>query len=276
MIDLHTHTTASDGSLSPSLLVKSAKKVGLSAIAITDHDTVAAFERLEEVEGLEVIRGIELTVFEERYRDIHVLGLFIDPSSQALIKKLKELKEARLEQKKATVKRLQELGYDIGWQEVEAEARGSVGRPHIAKVLVKKGYFESVNEVFDRLLAFGKPAYVERTSWLSLEEAAALIESAGGLSFLAHPYLYPYHIQELVAAFKEAGGRGVEVYYDYVRNRKLSEQESASACALARQLAERHNLLKSGGSDFHGESKGQVLGEFKVEERVLEEIKAAL
>jgi 3',5'-nucleoside bisphosphate phosphatase len=283
MIDLHAHTTASDGSLGFDELVAEAKRAGLKALAVTDHDNVQSARRITGRESLEVIPGIELSVFDHAlgYEDIHVIGLFIDPENKALNLKLNTL--GREEQKKATVAKLNELGYSITYEEVRAKSQGVVGRPHIAMVLMEKypGEFPKMADAFNKLLARGKPACIGRESGFGLGEAISLIHAAGGLSFLCHPFIYPYESEKLAKDYKALGGDGMEVYYDYVANRPgvpITYGENDSLKAKAAALAARYGLLESGGSDFHGKGKRghQQLGIFTAPDDVLERIKAAL
>ncbi len=298
MIDLHMHTKASDGDLLFEQLVAEAAKAGLRAIAITDHDTTKSAMEITGKEPLEVIPGIELSVFDHGlgYLDVHMLGLFIDPAHPSLLSKFKVLKKQREGQKKEMISKIASLGYDITFEEVLARASGSVGRPHIAQVLAEKypGDFPSFKSVFDKLIANGKPAYVDRKDDLSIREAVRLIHDAGGLSFLAHPFLYGYDLNKLVGDFRREGGDGIEVYYDYesnidrrivsehdrpdhFRNIMLSENfsnrfmfEKGSA------LASRFGLLECGGSDFHGPSMNQKPGRFGAPDEVLERLKREL
>ncbi len=283
MIDLHTHTSASDGTLSLRELVAEAKRVKLRALAVTDHDTVASASRIGKPGGIRLIPGIELTVFDERlgYEDIHVLGLFIDCKEKRLRAKLGSLGKAREKQKRATVRILRELGYGITFAEVRAEAAGSVGRPHIARVLMRKhpAEFPSISSVFDKLLSRGKKAYVGRDAGFGLKEAISLIRGAGGLSFVAHPLLYPYDSEELLADFKECGGDGIESYYDYRSNRpsvRITKRENEKIIRRYSSLACDLGLLECGGSDFHGANKGHKLGSFGAPDGVLDPLEQAL
>jgi hypothetical protein len=284
MLDLHTHTTASDGSLSLEELVKAAKKAGLKAIAVTDHDNIRSTKRItaRTGTGIEVIPGVELTVYDYPlgYLDIHVLGLFINPKNRALNSKLAKLEKEREEQKKATVARLAELGYKITFAEVKKKAKGAVGRPHIAMVLAEKypAEFRSVGEVFAKLLGRGKPAYLERRTGFSLRQAISLIHDAGGLAILAHPLIYPYELEKLAGDFRRLGGDGMETHYDYLANQpeaKRTEAENAGLITKGSSLAKKLGLLESGGSDFHGVNKGQVLGGFGAPDTFLAPLKAA-
>jgi hypothetical protein len=284
MLDLHTHTTASDGSLSLEELVKGAKKAGLKAIAITDHDNIRSAKRISPRAGtgVEVIPGVELTVYDYPlgYLDIHVLGLFINPKNRTLNSKLAKLEKEREAQKKATVARLVELGYKITFAEVQKKAKGVVGRPHIAMVLAEKypAEFRSVGDVFAKLLGRGKPAYLERRTGFSLRQATSIIHDAGGLAILAHPFIYPYEPEKLAGDFRRLGGDGLETHYDYVANQpeaKRTAAENDRLIADGSSLAKKLGLLECGGSDFHGVNKGQVLGGFGAPDTLLAPLKAA-
>jgi hypothetical protein len=282
MIDLHTHTTASDGSLSFEELVSQAKAAGIKAISITDHDTVASAIRITGKEPIEVIPGIELSVFDQAagYMDIHILGIYIDPKNKVLNSKLKAITVARENQKKETIAKVKSLGYDVTFEEVKAKAKGSIGRPHIAQVLVEKypQEFPSIQSAFDKLLGNDKPGYAERQIGFSMKEAISLIHSAGGLAFLAHPYIYKYDIEQLIADFEYADGDGLEVYYDYIRNQpeaRLTDTQNNELIAHVRALAAVGGFLMSGGSDFHGPGKAQTLGTFGAPDEFLDKIKAA-
>ncbi len=227
-----------------------------------------------------------------------MLGLFIDPKNKTLNSKLKTLETERLDQKKATVAKLQELGYKISFDEVQAKAKGTVGRPHIARVLVEKYHkkIPTIDSAFEQLLGRGKPAYLERESEFGFIEAIDLVHAAGGLAILAHPFVYPYDPQELANTFKAYGGDGIEVYYDYISNRPeklITETQNTNTVRArnenaaiisgpdrvaeletrARLLAARCGLLESGGSDFHGKTKGQRLGRFGAPDELLIKLK---
>jgi len=283
MIDLHAHTNASDGTLAFEELVAEAKRGGLRALAITDHDNVQSAVKITGKEPLEVIPGIELSVFDHPlgYEDVHVLGLFIDPKSESLNSKLDAL--GREEQKKATVAKLNELGYKITFEEVKAKSQGVVGRPHIAMALMEKypAEFPKMADAFNKLLGRGMPAYVGREAGFGLGEAISLIHGAGGLAFLCHTFIYPYDAEKLVSDFKRLGGDGLEAYYDYQANRPgvpITAEENLRLIEMAKSLAEKNGLIESGGSDFHGKGKRghQHLGEFGAPDDVLPRIKSAL
>jgi len=282
MIDLHAHTTASDGTLSFEELVAEAERGGLKALAITDHDNVQSAKKITGHEPLEVIPGIELSVFDHAlgYEDVHVIGLFIDTGNKTLNAKLNTL--GREEQKRATVAKLNELGYKITFEEVRAKSEGVVGRPHIAMALMEKypAEFPTMADTFYKLLGRGKPACIGREAGFGLAEAINLIHAAGGLAILCHPFIYPYDAGRLAADFKGLGGDGMEVYYDYCANRPAvptSEEENGRLCTLAHSLSLKLGLLPSGGSDFHGKGKRgyQRLGQFGAPDDVLSALKGA-
>ncbi|MDD5172018.1 MAG: PHP domain-containing protein [Candidatus ainarchaeum sp.] len=282
MIDLHMHTTASDGTLSFEQLVAEAERGRLKAIAITDHDNVQSARKITGKEPLEVIPGIEISTYDSQlgYEDVHIIGLFIDPRNRVLNKKIDSL--GREEQKKATIDKLRDMGYDITFEEVKAKADGVVGRPHIAMVLMEKypKEFPLMVDAFKKLLGRGKPAYVAREAGFGVGEAIDLIHTAGGLSFLCHPFIYPYDAKTLVSDFNRMGGDGLEVYYDYVANRPevpITYADNNKLIAWTQALAKEHGLLVTGGSDFHGAGKRghQKLGEFGAPDEVLERIKDA-
>jgi predicted metal-dependent phosphoesterase TrpH len=282
MIDLHTHTDASDGSLSFGQLVNEARRAGLKAIAVTDHDNVESAKKITGREPLEVIPGVELSVFDHKlgYEDVHVLGLFINPKHRTLNSKLAVLIRQREEQKREMIAILNGLGYEITFDEVSALAKWGVGRPHIARLLVSKypSDFPTVQDAFDKLLGTGRPAYTIRKNGFGLGEAISIIRQAGGISVLAHPLLYPYDADKLVSDFKRLGGTALETYYDYATNAPRRGNELGGLKGLRRKavlLAKRHGLLESGGSDFHGESKAQKLGAFGAPDARLPALKSA-
>jgi hypothetical protein len=284
MIDLHTHTTASDGTSTFEELVTEAERVNLKAIAITDHDNILSAKKIPGAKSsVELIPGIEITVFDDEfgYKDIHVLGLFIDVKNKKLNAKLAQLAREREKQKIATVEKLRELGYDITFEDVKSEAKGVIGRPHIAKALLRKhaDEFDSISMIFVKLLARGEKAYVNREAGFSLRETITLIRESSGISILAHPDICGYDPKKLLSDFKSCGGNGVEVYYDYITNRpdvKITESENKRITGRYRALAGEFGLLESGGSDFHGENKGQVLGRFGAPDGILPKLKSAL
>lgn len=281
MIDLHTHTNASDGSFSLEELLKMAESAGLKAIAITDHDTVESARKLSKTKSkMELIPGVEISVYDNKlgYIDLHVIGLFIDPENKKLISTLERLANEREEQKRSIIKELNRLGYQITYDEAKANAAGSFGRPHIAKVLMERypEEFPTMASVFDKLLEQGKPAFKSRKAFFCLDEAIELIHRAGGLAILAHPKVYRYDLEKLLLDFKRLGGDGIETCYDYYSNyprygyNKLANRLIGEEMKL---LARKYGFLESGGSDFHSEAKGSELG-YKVPDSILADLKA--
>ncbi len=270
MIDLHTHTTSSDGIFTFEDLVQEAHSRKLNAIAITDHDTLESAKKITCSEPLRVIPGIEISIFDDyyNYMDVHMLGLFIDPNSKRLVQKLDELKIQRLSQKKEMISLLNEQGYEVTLEDVLEFASGTVGRPHIGKALMKiyPKEFPTLQSTFDRLIGNGKPAYLPRKDHFRLKDAISLVHAAGGLSFLAHPFLNKCDIKQLVFDFKEEGGDGIESYYDY-----SFYFPGPPMIPKGRRMARDFELLECGGSDFHG-TKGPWLGEFDVPDELLENI----
>ncbi|WAM34524.1 PHP domain-containing protein [Caldicellulosiruptor morganii] len=272
MIDLHIHTTISDGTYSPEEVVLLAKEKGLSAIAITDHDTTdgvkMAVKKGQDV-GIKVISGVEISADFEI--EMHILGLFIDVDNTLLQGKLKMLEMFRKERNPKIIEKLRKMGYDISMEDVERVAAGDViGRPHIARVLVQKGYFEDTKAVFENLLGFGKPAYVKKEK-LKPYEAIEAIKKAGGLAILAHPHRYLYleeGPEDVFEELKEYGLDGIEVYHS-----DHTDRETKQLFEIARKL----DFLISGGSDFHGANKpdiemGRGRGNLNVGEEILEEL----
>jgi len=259
VIDLHVHTTASDGTMSPTEVVRYAKKKGLLAIAITDHDTIEGIEEgLEEgnKQGLEVIPGVELSVDFPK-GTMHLLGYLIDHTSIELVDKLTILQQARSERNLKMIEKLRGLGIEIDLSEVkETPEHGQIGRPHVAYTLVKKGYAQSIQDAFERYLRKGGPAYVEKFR-LSAEEAINVIRAAGGITVLAHPFTLnqsqPHEFDAVIGALKQQGLDGIEIHYP---------EHSEGQKKHYRDVAQQYGLLITGGSDFHGLTKDDVdLGE---------------
>lgn len=250
-IDLHTHTTASDGSLTPSQLVRYAKEKGLKAIAITDHDTIEGNEEAIEEgkrEGIFVIPGVEISV-DYSPGSMHLLGYFIAIEDTALKEKLTLLQDSRADRNPKIIEKLNELGLVITYDEVIQESGGGqVGRPHIAQVLMKKGYTKSIQEAFNKYLGKGAPAYRDKFR-LGTEEAIIMITNAGGIPVLAHPFtLFCNNSDEFEVLLKKLvnqGLQGLEVYYSEHNQRQTSQYL---------KLAKRYNLVITGGSDFHGKN----------------------
>ncbi|MCS6802044.1 MAG: PHP domain-containing protein [Chloroflexota bacterium] len=244
LVDLHLHTTASDGALSPVELVHRCAAAGVRVMAITDHDStegvrpaMAAAEPL----GITVIAGTELNT-DAADGEVHILGYFVDLDSPAFQEALLAARDARVGRAKAMLAKLDALGMPLSFERVRALAgEGAIGRPHVAQALVEAGYVETIAEAFERYLGRNGPAYAEGMR-LSPREAVRLIRAAGGLPVLAHPS-FVADPEATVAALVPEGLAGVEVFY-----REYGEAERARFGALAR----RFGLLQTGGSDFHG------------------------
>ena len=274
LIDLHTHSLKSDGSMTPAEVVREAKRAGIAAIALSDHDTVDGIrEAVAEGEkiGVEVIPAIEFSV--QSKTETHILGYFIDIENPDLLKTLKEVVDLRIERNYVTCQRLNELGFDITIEEVRALAPNNfVGRAHFARVLMDKGYTKSVKEGFDLYMTSGKYAYCEKQR-LTARNAVELIGKCGGISFLAHPHLTKLGDDELKEFLKELKGFGLSGLEGYYTDYTPEMQEKYQA--MAKELG----LLISGGTDFHAAMKphisiGTGLGNMKIPYSVLEAMKA--
>ena len=271
-IDLHTHTTASDGSYAPAEVVAMAGQAGLSAVAITDHDTTAGVaEALAAGENLslEVVPGVELSVNHDRLGSLHILGYWIRPGHPDLAGRLEDIRGGRGKRNERIIARLAELGCPLDLEEVEKIAGGDViGRPHLAQAMQNRGYVKSTQEAFDRFLARGKPAYMERER-MSPEEAVERIGRAGGVAVWAHPGLIGLEESDLeqeVLKLVAAGLSGIEAHYP---------EHSPETTGLLLNLCERHDLAPTGGTDFHGVVKPDVkLGSLEVPAELLEGLRA--
>jgi predicted metal-dependent phosphoesterase TrpH len=277
-IDLHAHTVVSDGTLTPTQLVERAAAAGLAALALTDHDHVgglAEARRLAPRLGLEIVAGIELSA-SRGGKDVHVLGYLFDEHDAAFLGRLEALREARERRGVLILDKLRSLGIDIAPEDLARELGdhgGAVGRPHVARALMRRGVVASVQEAFDLYLAEGRPAFVEKEK-LDVAEAIALVHAAGGLAVLAHPGLFDAATREaLVREAARAGLDGVEVEHP-----KNGPDARASLRALAAEL----RLVETGGSDFHGENKPDVelgrgiAGNVRVTMATLDALKRAL
>nr|WP_145403999.1 PHP domain-containing protein [Paenibacillus xylanexedens] len=273
--DLHTHSQASDGMQSPTDNVKLAKQKGLSAVALTDHDTVAGVAEARQAGqllGIEVVAGVEIST-RAGGKEIHVLGYEVDVDDERFLQRLRGLREAREERNHRMIAKLQELGLDITWQEVldelgrPLEPDESVGRPHMADVLVKKGYAADMRDAFDQYLAEGKPGFVS-VPRVAPKDACVWIREAGGAAVIAHPGIYGN--DELVRQIiMDAKPDGIEVFHS--DHRPEEEQRYL-------ELAREFDLIVTGGSDYHGERQGVVfhgdLGSKTVAMEVVEQLRA--
>lgn len=290
MIDLHLHSSFSDGSKSPSELIEIALQRNMRAIALTDHDTIQGVEEFlnyGEDKNIILIPGIEITIKDEPERelmDVHILGLNIDHRCANLQNVLEKQERARNNQKRDICNRLNnEFGYNITYDEVKAIAKGSVvGRPHIVEILLNNNpkIAESMtkNDMF-LMISVGGKAYVEREFELTLEDSIQIIEEGKGIPLLAHPGIYQVSDrEEFIKMCIDAGIRGIEVEYPYDKNRPYSRDEKKAAWAMEyfprfyQTLAEKYNLIKSGGTDYHGGKKGIEIGEISVPDEYLKKI----
>jgi predicted metal-dependent phosphoesterase TrpH len=244
-VDLHVHSTASDGRLSPAEVIGEAGKKGLSYIALADHDSVdgiaEARAAAKAFPQLSVIPAIEIST-DIPEGEVHILGYFIDYTDPGLLAQLAEFKNSRLRRAEKMVAKLEALGVPVEWRRVlELAGTSTIGRPHIAQAMLERGHVPSFKEAFDEYLGHGKPAYVERDKMLPAE-AVALIIKARGLPVLAHP-LTTADPEGLISELKPAGLVGLEAYYN---GYTAEEVEGLLA------LAQKHGLVTTGGSDFHG------------------------
>ena len=277
-LDLHTHSTCSDGSYSVKELMDYAHEKGLAAIALTDHDTIKGNEEAakyvkENYPDMEFVPGIEFSTVNEG-KDVHIVGLYINYRDEQMQVKLNDFMNSRTERNRKMCKKLTDAGLPISYEELsEAFPNTVITRAHYAKLMLEKGYVSSRQEVFDRYIGDNCPYYVPREN-ISPEQAIECIAANGGVPILAHPVLYHMSdekLEKLVIRLKEAGLMGLEAIY--------STYEAYEERQM-KELAEKHGLLISGGSDFHGINKKDIdlgvgYGKLFVPEEVLPAIKAA-
>lgn len=276
-IDLHVHTTASDGTLSPSETVELAANRGLRAVAITDHDTldgIAEALSASRKNGLEVLPGIELSS-ETEQGGVHIVGLMLDYTNASFLQMLDTLKNSRLLRAQRMVAKLRALGKMIDLERVlELAGAGTVGRPHVAQALLERGYVSTVAEAFSQYISRGRPAYVERYK-ITPVEAVRLIRNARGVPSLAHPIIFQedggcaqkLDLEALLPELRAAGLAGIEAYYPGY-SREMTEQLLS--------VADRFGLVPTGGSDFHGGGMvGADLGSVRVPGEILGRLRAA-
>lgn len=254
LVDLHVHTTASDGTLTPRQTVELARDLDLAAVAVTDHDTMEGLEEALAAGaelGVEVVPGLEISA-GYRDRGVHILGYFIDRTSPVLGRALDRFVQERRTRNEKIVSALAADGFPISMQALGTAWPDTVlGRPHIADFLVRHGYAATVDEAFDRWLSRGRPYYRPRRR-MPMAEAVLAIRQAGGLAVIAHPLQYgfpPDELEVFLRAGKDAGCGALEAYYS-----KYSPAEQAMLCRLAARLG----LAVSGGSDFHGDRKPAI------------------
>lgn len=253
-IDLHTHSTASDGSCTPTEVMEAAVNAGLAAVALTDHDTMQGVpEAMEAAEKLDIecIPGIELSaVYGDR--EVHIVGLFLDPRDSVLAKRLDSFRQIRKQRNLRMIEKMQAAGVDITMEKVrDLEGDAVITRANLARYLVHVGYAVSIKEVFDKYLSPGLPFYVPKTG-VTPEDAVRAIRDGGGTAILAHPLLYdftPAQLDTCIELLKNYGLQGIETYYSTYS--PVDERNM-------KRLADRHGLLWSGGSDFHGSVKPHI------------------
>jgi hypothetical protein len=267
-IDLHLHSTASDGSYAPETVVDLAKRHHVSVISLTDHDSLAgipaAAERAAQA-GIRLLPGVELSVNEEGL-DVHLLAYGFDPSDPGLRAAVARYRDSRRDRAQKILSRLKGLGIRISVEEVEEIAKGgAIGRPHVAEALMRSGHIETFNEAFQRYLGHHAPAYVPKQA-VSLEEASSIVREAGGVTVLAHPGTL--NRDQYIPAWARRGLDGIEVWHS---------KHDAGAVARYKGFAQLHGLLMTGGSDFHGErTPDTTIGAVPVPHSILKPLDEAL
>lgn len=253
-VDLHAHSTASDGTLPPREVIRLAKSSGLSAVALTDHDTIAGIaDAADEAKaiGIDFLPGIEISC-DYPPGTMHILGYGVDPASPVLTDMNRRLVEGRDNRNPKIIERLRELNVAITMDEVEAEANGVIGRPHIAAILLRKGYVSSIKQAFNEYLAPGGKAYFDKER-LTSKQALRMILQSHGLPVLAHPVQLrttnDLELETVVKNLLDQGLAGIEV---------IHSDHDAGMVEKYIRLADRYNLLKTGGSDFHGHNKAAI------------------
>lgn len=271
-IDLHVHTTASDSTASPAEAVRLAKEAGLSAIAITDHDTVSGYAEAAEAGkkyGVEVVPGIEIST---KYgRAVHILGYYIDPDSDKLAPVLEWVVHDRDERNRKMAELMAADGLPVSYEEMHRRFGAVIGRPHFAEVLVELGLAKDIRDAFDRYVEKGQKYYLPR-NFLSIERSIEIIREAGGVPVLAHPFQYKLDdagLRELIEHCMESGLQGMECRYSGY---------SVEQIKYLGRLAEEYGLIKTGGSDFHGDNKkhisiGTGTGHLEVPYKYLEKLR---
>jgi len=266
--DLHVHTNYSDGQLRPEEVIKRAAQAGLRAISVTDHDNVAAVEVAQqqgEKYGVEVMAGVELSATFGRL-DVHILGYGFDIRDPNILGYLQLFREERTKRAQKILEKLGRLGIRLSFESVRQRAgKGSIGRPHIAHVMAEEAYVFSYQEAFDKYLAEGRPAYVPKYK-ITAQEAIEIIHSAGGLTCVAHPGLGV--TPEVMAELIRVGIDGIET---------IHPKHSPTQTCYYEEVATKHGLLQTGGSDYHGDSRSDIsLGTYTIPYQFVEELKRRL
>lgn len=263
--DFHTHSTASDGVLTPKQLVDLAASRGVRILGLTDHDSVEGVAEAQSAAarhpGFTLIPGVEMGT-DIPGAEVHVLGYFLDNENRELLATLQRLRDARQRRGQRMVEKLQAMGYDISWERVQEIADDSaVGRPHVAEALLEKGYIANVTEAFNGLIGRNDPAYVEREK-MTPADAVSIIVRLGGVAVLAHPRDLN-DLDDLLPRLKQAGLTGMEVYYQ--------DYDEPTIQRLL-ETARRHDLFPLGGSDYHGiyGERERLPGEVPIPDEVIE------
>jgi predicted metal-dependent phosphoesterase TrpH len=266
-VDLHIHSNVSDGRFSPEEVVRKAATLGLTVIALADHDSVdgvaPALTSAQSFPHLKVIPNVEIST-DTTAGEVHILGYFIDYTDEGLKENLERFRNSRQMRARKMVARLKELGIHLDWQRVQGIAgTGSIGRPHVAQAMLEKGYIATFRDAFDKYIGYGGPAYVEREK-MTPEEAVSLIVQAKGLPALAHPFTIDTP-EAMIINLKPAGLTCVEAYYN-----NYSEQQRK----ILVSMANKHSLIATGGSDYHGLDYNDetMMGEAGVPDEAVEQL----
>jgi predicted metal-dependent phosphoesterase TrpH len=267
-IDLHLHSTASDGSYPPETVVAMAERNGVRVLALTDHDSIDGIPDAEtraKGAGIRVLSGVELSVSESEF-DVHLLAYGFDPTDRGLVAALRQYRDSRHERARKILARLKGLGIRIAMEDVEEIAHGgALGRPHVAEALMRGGHVETFHEAFQRYLGHHAPAYVPKRA-VKLEEAVSIVRDAGGVTVLAHPGTL--NRDQLISGWARRGLDGIEVWHS---------KHGPADIARYQEIARRNNLLMTGGSDYHGERTPDVsIGCAPVPESMLAPLDEAL
>lgn len=255
-VDMHCHSTASDGTFAPAQVVQLAKDSGLSGLALTDHDTIAGIAEAQQAAarlGIDFIPGIEISAEFPHPGTLHILGYGVDPASSELKSLTDQLIAGRDNRNPRIIEKLNEIGIPVTMAEWEAEAKGNVlGRPQLAAILMRKGYVSSIKQAFDKYIGQGSPAYFDKER-LTPRQAFQRIHDSGGLAVLAHPVQLRLandaQLERQIKDLLDLGLDGMEVIH--------SDHDAATVEKLS-VLANKYNLLKTGGSDFHGSNKKDI------------------
>lgn len=273
-IDLHTHSNASDGSLSPAEVMQAATDAGLKAVALTDHDTITGVHEAMEAAkrlNIECIPGIELSAFYKNL-EVHIVGLFLNIRDPRLTERLNAFRQIRENRNAQMIEKMQNAGVDITMEKLRAvEGDAVITRANIARYLLHIGYIHSISEAFDKYLSPGMPFFVQKTG-VTPKDAIEAIRENGGIAILAHPLTYKFSHSELIECIetlKSYGLQGMETYYS-----TFSQADHRDM----KRLADQYGLLHSGGSDFHGNVKphiqiGKGMGELVIPYDVLEKLR---